>query len=250
LAYSGSSDLAVDYIHYNLVMSVTDDLLIWFDRYGRQLPWRERSDPYAIWVSEVMLQQTRVQTALPYFEAFMRRFPTIEALAAARLEEVLKVWEGMGYYARARNLYRAAGIVIKEHASGLPADRKRLRQLPGIGDYTADALAAIAFGQDVLALEGNLRRVLARLFDLHLDPRTPEGERALRELGEPLLPRGQASAFNQALMDLGAMICTPRNPDCGRCPIQGHCLAFHRGTQRDLPVRAPRKVLPTLMPTD
>jgi A/G-specific adenine glycosylase len=151
----------------------------------------------------------------------------------------------MGYYARARNLYRAAGIVIKEHASGLPADRKRLRQLPGIGDYTADALAAIAFGQDVLALEGNLRRVLARLFDLHLDPRTPEGERALRELGEPLLPRGQASAFNQALMDLGAMICTPRNPDCGRCPIQGHCLAFHRGTQRDLPVRAPRKVLPT-----
>jgi A/G-specific adenine glycosylase len=214
---------------------MSDNLLAWYAEYGRDLPWRRTSDPYAIWVSEIMLQQTRVETVLPYYLHFMERYPTLEALAEATLEEVLKLWEGLGYYARARNLHQASQIVV---------DRQELAALPGIGRYTADALGAIVFHRDMLALEGNLRRVLTRLFDIHLDPRRPEGERELRQRGMSILPGGRASEFNQALMDLGALICTPRSPACDACPLAAECLAFHNGTQEELPVRQPRGSLP------
>lgn len=223
--------------------ALSADLLGWYADSGRDLPWRRTRDPYAIWVSEVMLQQTRVETVLPYYERFLRRFPNTETLAKASVEEVLQVWEGLGYYSRARHLHQAANLVVVRSGGELPHSRELLEELPGIGRYAASAIAAIAYGQDTLALEGNLRRVLARLFDLHLDPRSSEGERTLRELGDSILPRGKASEFNQAMMDLGALICTPRAPACTVCPLEQHCLAHRRGTQHQLPVRAKREPL-------
>jgi A/G-specific adenine glycosylase len=223
---------------------LSDNLLAWYAEYGRDLPWRRTSDPYAIWVSEIMLQQTRVETVLPYYLRFMDRYPTVEVLAEATLEEVLKLWEGLGYYARARNIHQASRIVVDRFGGDLPESEQELAALPGIGRYTADALGAIVFHRDMLALEGNLRRVLTRLFDIHLDPRRPEGERELRQSGMFILPAGKASEFNQALMDLGALICTPRSPACDACPLAAECLAFHNGTQEELPVRQPRGPLP------
>ncbi len=219
-------------------------LLAWYRAHARDLPWRRTRDPYAIWVSEIMLQQTRVEAVLPYYQGFMDRFPTVRALAEATLDEVLQVWEGMGYYARARNLHRAAQLVVDRHSGRLPTDRQQLTALPGIGDYTASALLSIAFGFDELALEGNLRRVLGRLYELKLDPRSPAGERELRKLGQTMLPAGRASQFNQALMDLGATICTPRSPRCDQCPLQADCLAYRHGTQTDFPARTLRTPLP------
>lgn len=223
---------------------IADRLLSWYRAHARQLPWRRTRDPYAIWVAEIMLQQTRVEAVLPYYRAFMRRFPSMEALAQAPLDAVLRVWEGMGYYARARNLHRAAQLVVEQHAGRLPSGRQQLMALPGIGEYTAAALRSIAFGADELALEGNLRRVLARLFELRLDPRSPGGMRELRRLGESILPAGRSSEFNQALMDLGATVCIPRSPRCEQCPLSEDCQAYRRGVQEQLPVRSPRKQLP------
>ena len=223
---------------------LSDNLLAWYAEHGRDLPWRRTRDPYTIWVSEIMLQQTRVETVLPYYRRFMDRFPTVGSLAGATLEEVLKVWEGLGYYARARNLHRASRIVVDRFSGELPGSEKELTALPGIGRYTADALGAIVFHRDTLALEGNLRRVLTRLFDLHIDPRRPEGERELRLRGMSILPEGKASEFNQALMDLGALICTPRSPACDACPLEPDCLALQNGTQEELPIRLPRGPLP------
>ncbi|MEE9216871.1 MAG: A/G-specific adenine glycosylase [Anaerolineales bacterium] len=223
---------------------LSDNLLAWYAEHGRDLPWRRTRDPYSIWVSEIMLQQTQVETVLPYYARFMTRYPTTEALAEAPLEEVLKVWEGLGYYARARNLHRASRIVVDHFDGDLPASEQELAALPGIGRYTADALGAIVFHRDTLALEGNLRRVLTRLFDLHMDPRRPEGERELRQRGMTILPAGRASEFNQALMDLGALVCTPRSPACDACPLAADCLAFQNGTQEELPNRQPRGPLP------
>lgn len=245
----------MDYIHYNRGMSkrrpdapaierIAERLLSWYGEHARQLPWRQTRDPYAIWVAEVMLQQTRVEAVLPYYQAFMRRFPTPEALAAAPLDAVLRVWEGMGYYARARNLHRAAQLLVEQHSGRLPSDRQQLTELPGVGDYTAAALRSIAFGADELALEGNLRRVLARVFEVRLDPRSPTGVRELRRLGESILPAGRSSDFNQALMDLGATVCTPRSPRCEHCPLRDDCQAYRNGVQDQLPLRAPRRQLP------
>ncbi len=220
------------------------DLLGWFAQSGRDLPWRRTADPYAIWVSEVMLQQTRVETAVPYYERFMERFPDLRSLAAASQEEVLLLWEGLGYYSRARHLHQAANQVVGRLGGRIPESQDRLQELPGVGRYTAAAIVAIAFRQDTLALDGNLRRVLVRLFDIHLDPRSPDGERELERRAAAILPRGKASEFNQGLMDLGALICTPRRPACSVCPLARHCLARRRGTQELLPVRAPRAPLP------
>ncbi len=223
---------------------LSDNLLAWYAEHGRDLPWRRTRDPYAIWVSEVMLQQTRVETVLPYYLRFMDQYPTVESLAGARLEEVLKLWEGLGYYARARNLHRASRIIADRFGGELPTSEVELAALPGIGRYTADALGAIVFHRDALALEGNLRRVLARLFDIHLDPRRPEGERELRHRGRSILSGGRASEFNQAFMDLGALVCTPRSPACNACPLAADCLAFQNGTQEELPFRQPKGPLP------
>src|SRR5512145_3423018 len=183
-------------------------LLAWYGLNARTLPWRGYPDPYAVWVSEIMLQQTRVETVIPYFERWMKRFPTLQALAEAPLQDVLSLWEGLGYYSRARNLHKTAQIVMAEHNGKLPADVAALRRLPGIGRYTAGAMASIAFGFDEPALDGNIRRVYARLFDVAEPARSPAGEKQLWTLASEHLPPGRAGDYNQALMDLGATLCT------------------------------------------
>jgi A/G-specific adenine glycosylase len=219
-------------------------LLEWYQTNARDLPWRESIDPYAVWVSEIMLQQTRVETVIDYFTRWMARFPTVEDLAASDRQEVLALWEGLGYYRRAHNLHNAAQVITEDYSGVLPSDAKALRALPGIGEYTASAIAAIAFGQDVVALDGNLRRVIARLIDLEIDPRSAAGDMQLRAWAEGALPPGHASEFNQALMDLGATICLPKLPHCQDCPLQADCLAFVNGTQAERPWRPPRKKTP------
>lgn len=220
-------------------------LLNWYQQNARRLPWRiESPDPYKVWVSEIMLQQTRVETVLPYFERWMKRFPDLPSLAQASLQEVLTVWEGLGYYSRARNLHRAAQIVMDEQNGALPEDLSALRRLPGIGRYTAGAIASIAFGKDEPALDGNIRRVLARIFNVDEPANSPEGERKLWELAQENLPSGRAGDYNQALMDLGAMICTPRSPACPRCPVEAYCQARALGIQEQRPVLASRQQTP------
>jgi A/G-specific adenine glycosylase len=229
--------------------SLANRLLDWYARSARRLPWRRLSGrghpgPYAVWVSEIMLQQTRVETVIPYFERWMERFPTLESLAAASQQKVLAAWEGLGYYSRARNLHRAAQIVVADHGGVLPREIEDLLRLPGIGRYTAAAIASIAFGQDEATLDGNVRRVLARVFDLRLPARSPAGERQLWELARVHLPPGKAGDYNQAWMDLGALVCTPRNPDCPNCPLAGLCAAYALGVQEERPVRVPKPEIP------
>jgi len=219
-------------------------LLPWFRAKGRRLPWRGVSDPYAVWISEIMLQQTRVETVLSYYTRWMARFPTIRSVAAAPLHQVLRLWEGLGYYRRAVNLHRAAKVIQQEHGGRLPESLEQLRRLPGVGRYTAAAIASLAFGQDQVALDGNLRRVLARYYDLEFDPRSPEGEHWLLAKARRAQPPGESAAFNQGLMDLAASVCTPRKPACAACPLRSGCLAFRRGVQAERPVRRPRRPMP------
>lgn len=219
-------------------------LLAWYARQARKLPWRDHPDSYAVWVSEIMLQQTRVDTVIPYFERWMQRFPSLAALAQADVQDVLHAWEGLGYYSRARNLHRAAQIVMNELGGDLPSSTAGLRQLPGIGRYTAGAIAALAYGQDEAALDGNIRRVLARYFDVDLPERSPAGEHSLWELAQAHLPPGRAADYNQALMDLGAMVCTSRSPTCDICPLEVGCTARRLNLQAARPVRTTRRVAP------
>jgi A/G-specific adenine glycosylase len=219
-------------------------ILDWYAQNARRLPWRGIDDPYATWVSEIMLQQTQVDTVIPYFLRWMERFPTLGRLANSSEEDVLRCWEGLGYYSRARNLHTAAQKVAAEYGGLLPSSRRELEQLPGIGPYTAGAIASIAFGLDEAALDGNIRRVLARLFDVQLPARSPAGEKQLWELARSVLPLGKAGDFNQALMDLGAGICAPKNPKCSDCPLQGECRAYALGIQDQRPVRQARPAVP------
>jgi A/G-specific adenine glycosylase len=221
-------------------------LLAWYQKNARRLPWRTPgpADPYAVWVSEIMLQQTRVETVIPYFEKWMRKFPGVIELAAATEREVLGAWEGLGYYGRARNLHKAAGIVAGQYGGELPDSVDALRALPGIGRYTAGAIASIAFGLDEPALDGNLRRVYARLFDVDAPVDSPAGEKILWDLAAEHLPPGRAGDFNQALMDLGSAICLPKTPRCPLCPVMDMCRARKRGVQGQRPVRGPRKETP------
>jgi A/G-specific adenine glycosylase len=191
-----------------------------------------------------MLQQTRVETVIPYFRRWMESFPKIETLAAAEREQVLAHWEGLGYYRRAHAIHDAARVLMREYDGRLPGDPVELERLPGIGRYTAAAIAAIAFDIDAIALDGNLRRVLSRLIDLDQDPRSAQGEATLLEAGRSFLPTGHAAAFNQALMDLSALICHPVDPSCSECPIADHCLARQRGTQALRPVKRIRGRIP------
>lgn len=223
---------------------ISRTLLEWYAVSARRLPWRGHPDPYAVWVSEIMLQQTRVETVIPYFERWMARFPDLQTLAAASQQEVLQRWEGLGYYSRARNLHQAARQVVSEWGGELPAERKQLEKLPGIGRYTAGAIASIAFGRDEAALDGNIRRVLARLFAMRLPARSPEGEKRLWQLAEDHLPPGRAGDFNQALMDLGASICTPQRPACRLCPLAALCLARAEGIQEQLPILMKKAPVP------
>jgi A/G-specific adenine glycosylase len=225
---------------------LSSQLLKWYRLHKRSLPWRDllHKDPYAIWVSEIMLQQTRVETVIPYFEKWMESFPTVRALAKATEQEVLNAWEGLGYYSRARNLHRAAKIVAEQYAGELPRDLDKLGRLPGIGRYTLGAIASIAFEMNVPALDGNINRVYARIFDISEPVDRPMGERLLWELAEKQLPKNEAGDYNQALMDLGATICIPKNPRCLICPLMQICEARANGTQNLRPVKSPKKSIP------
>lgn len=221
-------------------------LLCWYAVDKRRLPWRAESgarpDPYRVWLSEVMLQQTTVGAVKPYFEAFMARWPTIEALAAADDGEVMAAWAGLGYYARARNLLACARVIVADHDGRFPDDEQRLRKLPGIGDYTAAAIAAIAFGRRAVPVDGNVERVVARLFAVKAP--LPGARRTLRALADILVPAEGAGDFAQALMDLGSAICTPRNPDCGCCPVRTWCEAYKEGDPTRYPVKARKAAKP------
>lgn len=219
-------------------------LLNWYDKNKRTLPWRDHPDAYAVWISEIMLQQTRVETVIPYFEKWMLLFPTVQALASASEQDVLNAWEGLGYYSRARNLHKAAKIVANDFDRKLPRTVSELVGLPGIGKYTAGAIASIAFGKDEPALDGNLKRVYARLFDVEVPVDSQAGEKLLWGLARENLPKGRAGDFNQALMDLGATICVPKKPRCLLCPLMALCKARQNGTQAQRPVKKPRKSTP------
>ena len=219
-------------------------LLAWFARHARDLPWRQERTPYRVWVAEVMLQQTRAETVVPYYERFLARFPTVEALADASLEEVLKLWEGLGYYARARNLHAAARQVVAAQGGQLPDTFEGLLSLPGVGRYIGGAVASLAFGRDVAAVDGNARRVLCRVMRIREDVTRSGVQRKLEALATDLLPRGRAGAFNEALIELGATVCAPRAPRCDRCPLRGLCLAYREGDPEALPVRRPRRQVP------
>lgn len=223
---------------------LSDLLLRWYDTHRRALPWRETHDPYRIWVSEVMLQQTQVRTVIPYYEAFLARFPSLADLAMASLDEVLRVWEGLGYYARARNLHAAARRIMAEHGGQMPACYAALRRLPGMGDYIAGAIASIAFGECVPAVDANARRVLIRLYAIPEEATRPATLRRLRAYAQALLPCDRPGDFNQALMELGAMVCTPQSPRCGECPWRAACRAYALGIQETLPRRRTRTPLP------
>ena len=225
---------------------VRASLLQWFEAKQRKLPWREHYRPYEIWISEIMLQQTQVKTMLPYYARWLERFPRVPAIARAREEELLKYWEGLGYYTRVRNIYRVAHLLVEKFDAEFPKDHALLLKLPGIGRYTAGAIMSIAFNADYPVVDGNVARILARLLDL----KAPVGDREIQKLlwqtAAGLLPRGEARNFNQALMDLGALVCTPRHPSCCECPIQSVCQGLQGGVvsqtagdgkKRELPFR-------------
>jgi A/G-specific adenine glycosylase len=219
------------------------DLLAWYDRHRRALPWRaapgERPDPYRIWLSEIMLQQTTTKAVGPYFARFTARWPNVRALATARLEDVLKLWAGLGYYARARHLHACAKAVVAHHSGSFPQSEAALAALPGVGPYTAAAIAAIAFGAPVAAVDGNVERVVARLYAF--EDELPAAKPEIRRLAECLVPVERAGDFAQALMDLGATICTPKTPACALCPWRSVCAARQRGDPEAFPVKAPKK---------
>lgn len=218
-------------------------LLGWYTARRRALPWRATRDPYCIWVSEIMLQQTRVQSVIGYYERWIRRFPSVQALATAETEDVLRAWEGLGYYSRARNLQRAAQQIVAVHGGSLPRAVDQLRSLPGIGPYSAGAIASIAYAQDEPVVDGNVIRVLTRLFALAGNPRRGPLSGLLWQLARDLLPAGKAGDFNQALMELGATVCSPRGARCGECPVAAHCRALAQDRVDSLPEAPPRPAL-------
>src|SRR6266487_6677889 len=219
------------------------DLLAWYDRHRRTLPWRAapggRGDPYRVWLSEIMLQQTTVRAVAPYFARFTARWPNVRALAAAPLEDVLKLWAGLGYYARARHLHACAKAVVERHGGHFPQSQAALAALPGIGPYTAAAIAAIAFDAPAAAVDGNVERVVARLYAVAAE--LPAAKAEIRRLTARLVPAERAGDFAQALMDLGATICTPKRPACALCPFNEGCAAQRRGDQESFPRKAPKK---------
>jgi A/G-specific adenine glycosylase len=219
-------------------------LLRWYHRCARDLPWRRTRDPYQVWVSEVMLQQTQVRTVEPYFQRFLAAFPSVQRLAESSLDQVLLAWQGLGYYARARNLHETAKILCRTRPVRWPTDAAAWQALPGVGRYTAAAIASIAFDQPVAALDGNIRRVLARLAAMREPADAPAVQARLWRLAEDLLATASPGDFNQALMELGARVCTPRAPDCRACPVLNHCRAARAGLQQAIPVRRPRRAAP------
>ncbi len=222
----------------DMTATFANPLLLWFDAAAADLPWRSRNpDPYAVWLSEVMLQQTQVETVIPYFHRFLDAYPTIRALADAPIDDILKQWEGLGYYSRARNLYRAAQVVAYEHDGRFPDTATGLLALPGVGRYTAGAIASIAFGRQAALVDGNVYRVFARLMDYAGDITTPVAQAQMWAWAENWIPPERPGDYNQALMELGRTVCTPKSPRCGVCPIRGFCRAADAGTQAERPVK-------------
>lgn len=220
-------------------------LLAWYEKNKRALPWRrDARDPYRVWISEIMLQQTQVATVIPYYARFLARFPNVPSLANAKLDDVLKAWEGAGYYARARNLHRTAKQIVTQFGGKLPSTVDELLTLPGIGRYTAGAIASIAFRRDAPVLDGNVVRVLCRFLRITSAPKAGKTQKKLWKLVDTLLPPGRACDFNQGMMELGATICAPRNPHCAICPLNRNCAARRLGIQEKLPTKPKKKALP------
>ena len=218
----------------NFARSVID----WYDQGHRAFPWRETRDPYRIWISEIMLQQTRAETVISYYNRFMDLFPDIRHLAQSDEQTLLKAWEGLGYYSRARNLRKCAQLVLESYGGQLPDSYEALLALPGIGPYTAGAVASIAFGRRCAAVDGNVLRVMARFRGIHEDIRQPETVRVIRGMTEELLPDNDCDRFSNAMMELGACVCTPKHPKCHLCPVARMCAAYCSGEQENLPVRS------------
>lgn len=214
---------------------ITEALMSWYDENAREMPWRGISDPYGTWVSEIMLQQTRVETVRDYYPRFMERFPTLRDLAEAPEEDVLKMWEGLGYYSRARNLRKGAQQVMSEYGGMIPREPEQLIRIKGIGPYTSCSIASIAFDVPVPAVDGNVIRVISRVYDLHEDPTETKAHEKIEQLAAELVPQRRAGDHNQAMMDLGATICVPGTPDCDSCPLKKMCKAFVAGTAEELP---------------
>lgn len=220
------------------------DLRNWYEQNRRMLPWRQTDDPYCIWISEVMLQQTQVKTVRPYYQRFIKYFPDVFSLARADLQAVLKIWEGLGYYSRARNLHKAAGILADNESGGFPDSWDAVRQLPGIGDYIASAVLSIAFGKAYAVVDGNVKRVLARLFMLPWPVNQPASHASFQDMADRLLDRKHPGEHNQAMMELGALVCTPRSPQCRRCTISQYCRALKSDAVLSYPKRIKRAPLP------
>ncbi|GLC90300.1 A/G-specific adenine glycosylase [Lysinibacillus piscis] len=225
-------------MNYPYVIEFRQALVAWFESEKRDLPWRHTTDPYKIWVSEVMLQQTRVDTVIPYYNRFMESFPTLEVLADAPQEYLLKHWEGLGYYSRARNLQAGVREVIETYGGVVPNNRHDISKLKGVGPYTAGAILSIAYNQPEHAVDGNVMRVLSRVLHIHEDIALPKTKKIFEEAVEQLIDPQHASSFNQGLMELGALICTPTSPKCLLCPVRDYCIAFHEGEPEKLPVKS------------
>jgi len=223
---------------------IQTQLLRWFEKNKRDMPWRKTRDPYAVWISEMMLQQTQVATVIPYYERFLKAFPTVHRLARADLSDVLRIWEGLGYYSRARNLHKAARTVVTRFNGTIPDNLKDLLSLPGIGRYTAGAILSIAFNRETPVLDGNVKRVLCRLCAIPEDPRETKTEERLWSISGSLIPEGHAHSFNQALMEFGATTCTPRDPMCLLCPLQRFCSARKKGNPESFPKKVSKKKIP------
>jgi A/G-specific adenine glycosylase len=225
------------------IKGIQSRLLGWFKENQRPLPWRENYDPYQVWISEIMLQQTQVKTVLPYFKRWMKALPDIQSVAEAGEDAILKLWEGLGYYSRARNIQKAARQIMSEHGGIFPSGYDDILALPGVGKYTAGAIASIAFNQDYPLVDGNVVRVLSRLFLYSKNTRSPEAEKQMWRWAEELLSKGRARYFNQAMMEFGALQCTPASPDCESCPLNSRCGAYEKGLVDILPDRGPKKEL-------
>jgi A/G-specific adenine glycosylase len=217
-------------------VSIRQVLVEWFERTCRDLPWRRDYDPYRVWISEIMLQQTQMDRGVFYYKRWLERFPDIRAVAAAEEREILKYWEGLGYYTRARNLYKAAQVMVDMHAGHIPESYEILLSLPGIGPYTAAAIASIAFNHDIAVVDANVERILARLFDIDGSIRSTSTKKYIHQKAMELLPPGKARVFNQAMMDLGGLVCTPKNPACADCPVAAFCVALRAGRVHKRPV--------------
>lgn len=239
-AKEGSPQAKTDVVPARRARAISNRLLQWYARHARDLPWRHTHDPYAIWVSEIMLQQTQVETVKPYFQRWMEAFPNVESLASATLDDVLRLWEGLGYYSRARHMKRAAEWIVVQRSGVFPSTIEEIRQLPGVGPYTAAAIASIAFNVDAAVVDGNVKRVLARVCGYRGDVKTPRGLHDLQAISDRVLAIGQAGDYNQAVMDLGATICTPRKPRCEVCPLNTLCEARLGGLQNEIPVTTRR----------